>query len=428
MSSEQYPTAHLPITNEGFIGDPQPDILEDIYARSTMDTFWKDLAEYAPEEGGVYERNTSLLNITEGVVRGDLEMTGSIQDVRELCELYFKRQGSINSMRGPLAPDHMLKVAGRYLEACATQKERVDAESVRYAELPRYVAEVFKGGKVAETLRQLDPMQQTTFGTMLLEISYAYDNNAADAHASGTPGAAEQGTRAEALRNTFENWALQTFELVNGLKLSGITAPAFLQQHQRVAWASQYDIRFAQLARIADPEAREAQYRKLLSAQLQEAGVLMNAKAIPADRGIDGFLYEYFLPTSMRFNALMAGQQDKLQVRRATPREDEPIDGMTHPDRIWEYRKYSFDMMVHYPQHDRRVFLQTKLGQDVSGYDEGVKVYNYHTNVPNIRAYMAAAAGAMYKTLADVRLTDDDVQHLRAERARTAPLLPDELD
>jgi len=304
----------------------------------------------------------------------------------------------------------------------------VDAESVRYAELPRYVDEVFKGGKVAETLRQLDPMQQTTFGTMLLEISYAYDNNAADARASGTPGAAEQGTRAEALRNTFENWAFKTFELVNGLKLSGITAPAFLQQHQRVAWASQYDVRFAQIARLTDPEEREAQYRKLLGAQLQEANVLMSAKAIPADRSIDGFLYEYFLPTSMRFNALMAGQQDKLQVRRATPREDEPIDGMTHPDRIWEYRKYSFDMMVHYPQHDRRVFLQTKLGQDVSGYDEGVKVYNYHTNVPNIRAYMAAAAGAMYKTLADVRLTDDDVQHLRAERARTAPLLPDELD
>ncbi len=406
-----------PITNESFIGDIEPDPLEDIYNQSSMDSFWEDLSGYAPEEREIYERNAHLVKITEGVVRGDREMTGSIQDIREVCELFFERQGSINPMRGGAAPDRMLKVAGRYLECCANDKTRLDRESIPYGQLPRYVAHLFGDGNIKQELERLSPIERGALSTMLLEVAHGYDNNVAT-----------QGKPAEALRNTFEKWALQTLGSINGEALSGVTAPNFLQQYKRAAWASQYDVRFAQIARIADPALRETEYRKILGRQLAEAGTMLRASAIPQGRDIDGFLYEYFLPVSVRFNALMAGQQDLVGVRRATVREDSPIDGMTHPQRTEEYDRYSFDMLLRYPEHDRLVFLQTKLGKDATGYDEGIRVYNYHTNVPNIRSYMATVVGGMHDALQGNHISADVAKALNAERLRTAALLPETIE
>lgn len=401
------------------MGGPDPDPLENIYAHATMSSFWReDMPAYAPDERGIYERNDSLVRISEGVIKGELDMTGSVQDIRKVCELFFDRQGSINALRGPDAPDRLFKVAGRYLEMCATKKERLDQDSLGYNQLPAFVARLFKEDKMGDALRHLNPVQRATFGTMLQEISFAYDANVT-----------ELGERAgtEALRNTLEKWALQVLGTVNGGELSSVTAPDFLRQYKRAAWGARYDIQFAQVARIPDATQREAQYRALLGRQLSEASVMLDASGIPKDRGTDGLLYEYFLPASVRFNALMAGQQDMVKVRRATHREDSPIDGMTHPARTQDYDKYAFDLMVQYPAHDRRVFLQTKLGQDTAGYDDGVQVYNYHTNVPDIRGYMAQVVTAMRRGLQG-EVPADSAKYLRQERMRTAPLLPDALD
>lgn len=422
-SQETAPVTVRPITNESFIGGLEKDGLERLYDSATMNGFWDAMSAHAPDKADMFGRNNSLVAIAEGVVRGERPMTGDIQDARKICEIFFERQGSVNPLRGPQAPDRLFRVAALYLDLCSSGITRVQDSTRGWNSIPQHAATLFKTGKIHDALSE--PMtleQQTRFGDMLLDVSRSYEANETDSDKAS-----------RALGNTMLSWAGEVFKHVNPRKLSANTAPVFLARAKREAWAKRYDIAFTQLRRNSPhglPEGKtpEDVYKRLLMGQLAEAEVMFASSRIPPNRATSGLLYEYFLPASLRFFALQEGQQDDVEVRKATAREDMPLDGITLYENEGKYDKYSFDLMLLYPNHDRRIFLQTKLGRNTDGYDEGVKVFNAHTNVRNIRDYMLNAVRAMQSQLKGNRLTEAETRILAQERLRISSLLPETIE
>lgn len=408
----------VPIENESFIAGEQPSWLEKIYAKEGIGTYWNRLADAMPAEAEIYERNQKLLKTTRSVIAGELPATGKIEDLKDRCELFFARLGSCNSLKGKESRDTLTSVTGRYLELAVKNETSLDDKSVPFANLPALAVGMLSNPEQrTEAFKNMQPRERVVLGTMLLDVAGAYDG-ADDMDAE----------KAIAIRNRFEDLALNTFSSVNKLagKASVVSGPIMMSDTMRRSWGHIYDIHAARISRNPDTEVRQSDMQKLLRQQAQEMELMLTVP-LPEGRSTDGWLYEYYLPVVTRFVAMTEGQEDLFTIRRALPREDQPIDGITHPDRTVDYDKYSFDFLLKYPKYHRTVFLQTKIGTNTEGYDSDISVFNYHTRISDLRSHMKNSAAAIRRSL-EGKATKEDQRLLRAETLRVSALLPQEIE
>lgn len=145
------------------------------------------------------------------------------------------------------------------------------------------------------------------------------------------------------------------------------------------------------------------------------------------------------MPLLVRYFAFSQGKHHDVLVRRAMPREDDPRDGMLHPDNAEALERYSNDMVLEFPgltDVQTRYFVQLKLSRDKRADDEydikdayaaGICVYNNHAYEPQIRTHMIETLDAITKSLSGAALSDTEKRRIKAEFYRTSSLFPWEI-
>jgi hypothetical protein len=199
------------------------------------------------------------------------------------------------------------------------------------------------------------------------------------------------------------------------------------------------DIRCRIIMDDADDESMQEAYRNQLTTSMRRLSHVMTTMpdANATSRVNTGILYEAYMPLIVRYFALLHNHTRDVVVRRAMPREDDPRDGMLHPNNVEQLERISNDLVLEFPHltnADTRYYVQLKIATDEimekrgKSYHPGICEYNAHSNERDLRKHLIETLQAMIKSLDGNDVTNTDKRRINAEFYRTSSLFPWEIE